>query len=241
MTTDPRLVADALLGILSAALFAYVGRLNRIRAAGSEDAHRALGQFATWWQGLAAYTLVGAVRSALGAWGFLDIRVHVALEALGYAPLFLALWGLLGYLVFIYAGTHRWQPLLKGYHAALFVAFVLLLAWTRPYAVDATGWRTSLLYEHPLQGPVLALAVFAILGPVILAALGYAGLYARTRDARARRRVALVSVSLVLWFGLSALSRATVSPAVWWPLATRLLGLGATLLLLLAFREPSVR
>ncbi|HEX2021992.1 MAG TPA: hypothetical protein VHH36_04720 [Candidatus Thermoplasmatota archaeon] len=227
---DARLLAVALLGVLSAALFAYVGAANLRRDAHDAPARRALRQFALWWLGLALYTLQGAATSLLVAAGVTHLGAHVALLALGYVPLMVALWGLLSYLVYIHAGTHRLQPLLKAYHVALGAGLVLLLARTRPTAVVASGWGTQVAYAHPL-----ALLVFAILGPVLASAVAYGALYRKTPDPAARRRIRLVSASLVLWFGLSIAAGAQVVSADWWPLAARLLALGASLLLLRAF------
>jgi hypothetical protein len=238
---DAKLLADAVLGALAALLFAHVGRLNARRQGVDQDARRAFRQFAAWWLGLAGYTLVGVLRSLLAGLGDLDIRTHVALEMAGYVPLLVALWGLLSYLVYIYAGTHRWQPFLKGYHVALCLGLWLLLARTRPVAVVARGWTTKLAYADPLQGAPLALLVLAILGPVLAAAIGYGGLYPRTKDPVARRRILLVSAALVLWFGLSAVASGLDARPDWWPLATRALGVISALLLLAAFREKEPR
>lgn len=234
---DARLLMDAAAGLLAAALFVYVGVRNAGRDATDGPSRLALRQFAAWWFGLAAYTLVGAARSALAAAGQLDLGLHVALEILGYAPLCVALWGLLSYLVFIYAGTQRWQPFIVGYHVVLGVGLSLLLFRTQPRAVAAEAWRTQLVDAHPLEGAPLVLVVLAILGPVMLGAIGYAALYPRTRDRQVRRRIALVSGALLLWFGLSAFGASAQAGWEGWPLVARALGLGATLLLILAFRD----
>lgn len=233
------LLAGAALSGLTAVLFAYVGRLNLHRATHDEDTRRAMRQFGYWWLGLSAYTLLIAVGAFLAASGNLDVRAHVLLMATGYAPLAVALWGLLSYLVYIYSGTHRWQAGLRAYHLALCAGLLLLLLYTRPTRILATDWGTLVEYERPVTGWVLASIVLAILGPVLVGALAYGGLYTRTRDPVARRRVLMVSSALILWFGLSAAATALDVRAAWWPLAARILALCATGLLVAAYWRPA--
>lgn len=228
----------SVLGGATALLFAYVGAANFRRDPRDAPARWAVRQFGLWWLGLAGLTLQVAASTLLVAFGATDVRLHVALMAAGYVPLCVGLWGLLSYLVYIYAGTHRWQPLLATYHAALCAGLLLLLARTRPAGVAAHGWGIRTEYAHPLTGAPLLAVVLAILGPVILGAVAYGGLYRKAKGPAQRRRILTVSAALVLWFGLSAAAGAQVFQVDWWPLAARALALGGAMLLLRAFAPP---
>lgn len=234
---DVRLLAMTALSLATAALFAWVALLNARRVTHDAASAQAARDFVRWWAGLSVWTVLNAASTALVAVGVTSAPRHVALMVLGYPALAAALHGLLSYLLYVHTGATRGRSLLRAYHAALAIGLTLLLAYTRPQAVIAQGWGTLVEYARPLTGAWLALAVLAILGPVLVAAVAYGSLYRRTRDPQARRRIALVSASLTAWFGLSAAASILQLDDAWWPLAAKLLGLAATLLLLVAFRD----
>ena len=90
---------------------------------------------------------------------------------------------------------------------------------------------------RPLAGAPLLLVLLAILGPPPVLAVAYARLYVRVTEPAGKRRILLVSVALFVWFTLTMLANATsVVRAEWWPLAARLLAVGATLVLVSAYR-----
>jgi hypothetical protein len=73
--------------------------------------------------------------------------------------------------------------------------------------------------------------------PQIIGSLAYFTLFFRVKEATQKYRVALVSISILIWF-LSAFlgSAAGLGQFDWWQIVTRLIGLAATLVILLAYR-----
>lgn len=230
------LLVDAGFGFACAALFALVGAISRRGRAGDEDTRKAGAAFSAWWAGFALLTLANAAKSFAAGLGATSVPVHVALAIVGYAFLCVALWGLTSYLAFIYRGKHDLQPAIRAYFAALFVLLLGVLTWTHPIAVETEGWTATLVNERPLTGAPLLLTLLAILGPPPVLAAAYARLYKRASDPAAKRRIALVSGALVVWFGLSILANATALATIaWWPLAARGLAMVSTLALLYAY------
>jgi hypothetical protein len=236
------LAFDAAFALATGALYVYVGLLVRSRATPEADARLANRMFAVWWFGLAATNVLSAARNLLVAAGIETLDVHVALSFAGVVPLVLLLWGLTYYLAFIYTGRQRLFVPITIFYAVLLAAFAYLLWWLQPRGVDVDKWSVGLqnAREGQIGGPLIAGILFSILGPILLLSVGYATLYFRTDDKTARYRIALVSGAFILLFG-SALLRATV-PALkdWvdWPVASRVIGLVSTLMVLAAYKPP---
>lgn len=237
---SPTLLADALLALLTAGVFAYAGELMRKRHVESPDGQRAMRRFAIWWYGLAVYTALGALRGALAALGNLDVQTHVVLNGASVVPLVALLWGLVSYLAYIYTGSRRALTVVTAVHLAIF-AFYAWLVWSlRPTGVRAEAWSAPIDYEGGLSPGVTAAILATMLLPTLAAAIGYASLYVRTDDPSARYRIATTSGAFLLWFGSAGIAAITsLASWYWWPLAARVIGLVATLLVLAAYRPPS--
>ena len=234
------LLADTAFSLATAALYVAVGRTVRHRGVSDRASSRALGLFVLWWYAIAAFSVLGAARTLAAALGYLGLPYHVLLSYLSLLPLVAALWGLVYYLVFVHTGNERWLGPLGMMHAGLFVGFLALSVWLRPVAVEAGEWSVTIGYARTLSGPLVAVLLATLLGPVLLAAVAYATLWFRTKDRAARYRVALVSGSFIVWFGSAALASASaLVGSAWWPYASRLVGLAATLTLLAAYRPPA--
>lgn len=233
------LLLDALFATVTAGIFAYVGR-DFARRPASEDTRRARDCFVAWWYGLSVVTLVGALRSALGAAGFLDLSVHVALSFFSLLPLMVALFGLLYYLLFIHTGNARlFTPLAVAY-TALFVGFAWLITWLKPTAVKVDAWSVGFEYARKLEGWPVGVLIILLLGPVLVAALLYGSLVFRAKTRIARYRVGMTSGAFLLWFGSSGIASVlglTTLPN--WPVASRAIGLVSTLMVLAAYRPPA--
>ena len=233
------LLLDATLGLAIALLYVRVAVLMHRRPTTRPEAAAALRSFVVWWAGLAVVTVIGSLRGTLAAFDVLGRAPHAFLTYLSVPALVAALWGLVDYLVFIYAGTQRWRALIRYGHAAIAVFFLGLLVWMHPIAVTSTDWTATMTYEHELPGPARVLALILILAPVLAASVAYFALGFRVEDLRSRVRILLVSSAFILWFGLAALASAVGWSAwYWWPLVSRGIALGATLLILLAYHSP---
>lgn len=231
-----------------AAVFAYVGGILLQRPTPHEDGRVALRLFATWWLALAVLFGGQSVATILAAAGVVSLPLHVALALVNLVPLTVGLWGLLYYLLYIYTGrASLLRPLTVAY-LLLFVWYVYLVVSLGPTGVDVGTWQVELHYARAddLDGPLGFLAIATLLVPILVAAALYGTLYFRTHDAETRYRIATVSSAFLVWFGSAAVAPfvrvgdAPLADAAAWPLVSRLIGLGAALLVLAAYRPPRV-
>lgn len=234
----PLLFLDAAAGALIASLATIVGVLNRRRVAEEAQGMRALRSFAVAWFGYAGFAAANASRSLLAGLGWTDVSTHVAIQIAAYGLFCLTLWGLTTYLLVIYRGTLDRTAHVRAYFAGLFVLLVAVTLWNAPSGIETDGWVPSLIQTRTLPPPLFLLVLLSLLGPPLVLAVAYAALYPRTADPVARRRILLVSASLVLWVGVNLLANATAIRSLdWWPPASRALAVLATLGLVQAYRE----
>lgn len=233
------LVLDGALATLTALLYAYVGSITLRRETSDPGSRRAVRLFAVWWFGLAALTLVGTLRTMIVAAGYVDPTLHNAISWITIVPLVMILWGLVSYLAYIYTGSPTVFTASTLFHAGLLVA-LLYLVWSRPITGVSLGeYAVELDYATELAGPIVGLLVAALLLPALGSALGYATLYFRTDDRSARYRIAMVSGAFLFWFGIAGLATPLkLNELEWWPIASRLIALGATLMVLAAYQPP---
>lgn len=233
------LLLDGILATATAALYAYVGALTLRRETSDADARRAVRLFGVWWFSLAAITVIGTLRTLLVVADATQPALHQAISWLTIVPLVAALWGLVSYLLYIYTGDARAFTLSTIFHAGLLAALVYIVA-ERPVTSVALGdYGVRLEYSSELGAAVTAVLSGAILLPVLGAAIGYATLYFRTKDRSARYRIAMVSGAFIFWFGsVGAASALKLNAIAWWPVASRVIALIATLMVLAAYLPP---
>ena len=233
------LLIDAALLLLSAALFALVGRVTSRRHVGG-GAQLAATLFSLWWYVIAALNTVTAFTHILGWAGYTDLALHETFTFVAMFLLCLALWALLYYLVYLFSGSRRFLVPISAFYAVYYAALVYLVTYSHPTSVNVQDWTVSLAFERQVVGLPLALASLLFVIPPILGALGYARLYFRVEDATQRYRIGLVSATIATWFGVVLIAwMADVSHATWWQLASRVIGLGAALLVYAAYRPPA--
>lgn len=239
MAAPSNLVIGAVFAFLAAAVYLYVGRLVARRQVQGE-ARLAWQMFALWWYGLGATTLVGGVLTVAAASGRADLNLFLALTMMNLLIICAALLGLLYYLLYLFTGRYDlWRPLV-GFYVAYFALLVYFVIASQPVGIKVTGWTAALDYAAPIRGAfftaILALLVF----PQIIGALAYFSLVRRLSEPTQRYRVALVSWSIIVWFLSTFLASATgLSDADWWQAASRLLGLGAAVTVVLAYQPPA--
>lgn len=238
--SEATLLFDAAFALATSVLYAYVGRLVLSRETPDDGSRTAIRMFAVWWFALAGTTVLGAVRSALAGFGFVDFNLHIALAYMGFLPLVALLWGLVYYLVYIYTGNAKWFMPITVLHVAILAFLVWLTAYLQPTGVLVKDWSVEFTYAREIGGALVGVTLFTILGPALLAAIGYATLYFRTTDPTARYRIACVSGGFILWFGTSlvAASIPALGQSSTWPVIGRLIGLVATLIILAAYSPP---
>lgn len=200
------LLLDALLAAGGSMIYGWIGERLLTRRV-SPGIQRASTMFAVWWFGVAGATLAVALSQALGAFGVLDLGLHIALAQLALLALVAGLWGLLYYLVFLFTGSRRAFAPLGVFYGALYVGILWLLVASGPVGVVAGRWRVAISYASPIEGPVAAAFAGALLLPVTLAAMAYFSLFFRLTDPEPRYRVAVVGLGVVTWLVALYLTR----------------------------------
>lgn len=235
----PTLLVDAAFSLVVAILYAYVGsKLGRRRVEGT--GRRAVVLFSVWWYALAGTSAITAFMSFLGSIDALTLPLYVAATYVNILLICLALWGLLYYLVYLFTGREGTLIPLGVFYVLYYLSLVYLIAAYQPAEVVVERWRTRLVYENPVQGPVAVALLLLLLVPQLLGALAYFTLYFRVDDPTQKYRVAVVSWSILVWFG-SALAGSLVGVAEhydWYQLVSRLIGLLAAVAILLAYEPP---
>lgn len=224
---------------LTAVLYLYIGHVLRGRAV-SADARLANGMFVLWWQALGALGMLGVgilllyMADALPLWLY---RSFVTLALLG---LFVALWGLQFYLVYLYTGSRRSFVPLGVFYGLLFVGTLALVEYIgSPERIVDNGWALETEPEVEL-GVAFGLGFsLLIIGPQLAAAIAYARLFSKTRDRTQRYRIALVTGSIIVWFGSGIVATgAQVSDDLSYQLFSRLIGIAGALVILMAYKPP---
>lgn len=229
-------------------LYAYVGSqvARRDVPEGGRLAHR---MFILWWSGLAASSLLRALTIGLYLAGALHPTYHLAATQLGLLAVIAALLGLLHYMVHIYTGSARWfRPILVFY--VLFYLAVLAFvasAWEPPTGFTDDGWRVEPLPQQDADtSPVAVVLLLLLLGPQIAAAVAFLRLAPRLDDPTPRYRVKMVGTAILVWFGVSLAGSLTtmltdldLARHDAWQVLSRVVGLGAVLTILAAYKPPA--
>lgn len=237
--SDTTLAMAAGYGVIVAGVYAYVGRRVGRRTV-SKDARLALTLFSTWWYALAASSLVSASQVLLYQGNALDPQVFAVLGQINLLLIMVALWGLLYYLIYVYTGSKKALLPLSLFYGAFYVVLLFLFPLSAPERLTDDGWSVSAEPAVELSTAAGLILVLVLIGPQILAGVAYFRLYFTVEDRSQRYRIALVSWSIIVWFGLAIVaSVAGVGDQVWWQLTSRLLGLAAALTILAAYQPPA--
>lgn len=164
--------------------------------------------YATWWHMVALMTLTDALRVLTGLSQDPSEPLYVALAQLKIIATAVALWGLGGYVVFVWTG-HRhalwWAGILAAAHGTL---FLILFHHRLPVEVVAGDWAPRLV----LLGTPVDLGLLAGLGaalfffPPLALTLALVGLLPRIGKASGqRRRLAIIVVTLLVFHVASIL------------------------------------
>jgi hypothetical protein len=220
------LATSLFFSLASAAVFGLVARTVHRRPV-SADARAARNAFVTWWACLGFLELVGALLMM----PFVPLDVPLFLEATIAILLILCvgLWGLQFYLVYLYTNSRRSLiPLALGY-LALFGLLLFVILKTGPFHVEATRWGPMLKGATDLEGTPLSWVVLLLfVVPTMVAAGAYLSLYRKVQDPVQKRRILMVGLSILIWFGTGlGASVGNVTLADWWQVASRIIALAA--------------
>jgi hypothetical protein len=232
------LILGTLFSFVSAFLFAYVGCVVGARRT-TPHARLAIAAFATWWYGLAAVTMVGTLVGLLAADGRMSLPLFIAFTHLILLGLVVALWGLVYYLLYLFTGRRGlWVPL-TVFYAVYWAALLYFIQRSEPIGIIVKGWSAQLAYAKDTTGPLGTVLLLLLVLPQIVGAFAKFTLFFRTRERTQRFRIALVSWSIIVWFSTGLLtSSPSMAASDAWQLASRLVGLGAALAILVAYQPP---
>ena len=236
---EPLEVVDLLLVITTALLYAYVGRrLGRRDVEG--EARLAWRLFVHWWYGLSAMTGLGAVTRILHFAGVRDGALYITLAYVTLLILTYILWALLYYLVYLFTGDRRLLVPISVFYVGFYVFVLYLVAASGLYYDGATD---QLQPRNELPGWLLLSFALLLVGPHIIGGMGYLRLFFKTEEPTQRYRIAIIAVSIVVWFSTSLVGRipvgdATIADLPFWLFFTRLVGLAAAVAILLAYTPP---
>ena len=241
------LAVSAVISVLSAATFFLAGRAV-LRRPVSPTLTLARNAFSIWWFGLAGVTLAGAAQVALVGFYQSNLNAYLTMSILLILGLCVSLWGLVYYLLFLFTNK-------RGLHWPLGVAYLVFFFWVvyLILSADLQGlkvgrWTIEPVYAHPLEeSPQFQVLIAALIGPEFLGALAYLSLYFRVHDPLQRRRVLLVGLSILFWFGSAwAASLVRLEMLVrglddTWQVVSRLIGLAAAATVYYAYAHLKAR
>jgi hypothetical protein len=239
------LLASALLTLLTAAIYAFVGfRLTQRKL--PESGRIAAAAFVVFWYGLSISALVGqtGLQALLAAFNGLELGFVLFLTQVSLLAISVALWGLLYYLVYLYTGwRNSWLPIAVFYVA--FYGFLQYFIWdAHPQGLKVDRWMVTVEYEKDIESlgvtdPYILALIVGLLVPQILASLAYFTLVFRVRSPTQRYRILLVSLSILVWFGSPFFALAAgVSEGDNYQLVSRLIGLAAAITIFFAYYPP---
>ncbi|MEA3190506.1 MAG: hypothetical protein QOD77_1088 [Thermoplasmata archaeon] len=225
---DPAIPVILAISTLSAFVFLVVGRAVTRRAV-SPELKSVRDAFGLWWYGLGLTSLLGVLQIAVFVLRGNDIPMLNTIGIVSILALCAALWGLLSYLVFLFTNSQRYRWPLAIAYGLFFVFIVYLIEVLNVQEYHLKGYQLTSDEGESLQGSALALGfIVALLLPQMLAALAYLSLYPKVQDPVQRRRVLLVGLSILIWFGSAFLGLIeALADSPWWQLASRLIGLAA--------------
>jgi hypothetical protein len=201
---DTSALIAGIFGVLGTVVFLFLGfRLSGRPVAPAVRLPAA--QFALFWFGLAAVQLAGAILSLWAAAVVPPLSVAVTILRLEVLIICAALWGLLGYLTYLYTGRNGllfWSI----FYGVFYISLLFLISAYGPSGVSVVNGSVSVTYGSLFAGPLLIILFFALIAPEFIGAVLYFTLSFRSRDPTVRFRVTVVSWSLILWLGISTLS-----------------------------------
>jgi hypothetical protein len=237
MTIDNAALLTGLTSLVGAAVYLFLGGRLALRRV-SVAARLPAAQFAVFWLGLAAVTLSGAILSLVAVFELPSDALVVTALHFEILLLCVMLWGLLGYLTYLYTGRNLllfWSLFYGGLY--LFLSY--LITASRPTIVLVTEGSVGVQYATPFGGSLLFALLAILIAPEFIGAILYFTLAFRSRDPTVRFRVTLVSWSIILWFGLATLNLpARLGGGLAAELLGRSLGVAAALAILLAYYPP---
>lgn len=234
---QPTLMIGTIFSLASAGVYFYVGHSLSQRHVASQEARLAWDLFVAWWYALAGASVVTGGLNLLGGLGITSLPLFLTLTQVAVLILCIALFSLMYYLVYLFTGNRRmFMPLILIY-SAYYILLMYYINLSTPNDVSIGRWNVSLTFQQQVTGPLVTLFAILLIFPQVIAGFAYFTLYFRVKENTQKYRVAVVSWSIIIWFLSSSIaSLSGFSEADWWQILSRLIGLGATLAILMAYQ-----
>lgn len=231
---------------IAAVVYAIVAYVQWRRPV-SSGARPARNGFVLWWAGIAFIGLFGLFAGRvldLESWSLAGYRVLLYT----FIPIiFVALAGLVYYLLYLYTGKSTLLRYVVAFYVLLTVAFVVFVEAQDPFVgPDPDTGEVGLQYANEAPAWASLLFSLALLLPPFAAAVAYFGLVFRAKDRTLRYRILMVSGGFMLWMGFSLLSSlgrfasGAEEQGFLSQLVGQLLGLLSAALVLLAYYPPPI-
>ena len=237
---EPTFYAGTALGLATAAVLAYVGRLQHLRAASGRSGDRAaIMSFALWWYGAATVLLLVALQSVLVLVGVESILLHNTIRYVRMGPLSVAAGSLLFFMLYLLTGRMAWRTLLTVAYAGFFLFSIYYAYLSEPVTLTVTAWDVRMTADKPVPGWLDLLFGILLAGPILLATISYATLFFKVRDSQQRYRLALLASSFIVWFGaILGGYFLGITSRPWFSVVYEAPGILAGVLVILAYRPP---
>ena len=235
---DTSILIGVGLGAITAAIFCYLGSIAGKMAVPVE--HRfAQTMFSVWWWGIGATTGIGALNTLLGSQGLVGLAYFLVASYFLIALILVALLGLLYYMMTRFLARPIPMAPLVLLYVGVFAFFVWFIQTSHPDGLQVNPWNITIHYAAPKTGLATLVAVLLLIGPQLVAGIGYFFLASRTPDRGERARIRMVAGAIVVWFGVGTIaSAAGVTQLDWYQLLSRFLSLSAAAVSLAAYRPP---
>lgn len=234
---QPTLFFGTLFSLTSATIYFYVGENLKQRYVVSADARLAWRLFVLCWYALGGTTCIGGLLNLLGGFGITHLPLFLTFTQVNLLAISIALYGLMYYLLYLFTGNQKLFVPLTIFYIAYYILLLYYVNVSEPTGVSVNRWSTVLVYQQQATGPLYFVVLALLLFPQIIGSAAYFSLYFRVEDATQKYRIAMVSGGIFIWFLSSVLSSAVrLSQYDWWQVISRLIGLGAALSVLMAYR-----
>ncbi len=202
----------------------------------SAGARLASNQFALWWGGIGVTVFLTAVEVALAAGGALNLPGALTLYFLSVLIDCALLWGLTGFLLYVYTGRYRLLEL-SAFYVAFYVVVLYFVFARVPSGVAWLAGSVTLVYSAPAVPALEVVVVLGLLGPEVVGAILYLTLARRLpAGSAARLRIWLVGGGILLWFAIDIFVPSSTAA---WSLARSILQLVPGAMSLIAYYPPS--
>jgi hypothetical protein len=191
-------------------------------------------QFGLWWGGLGASVGLGGVEVALAVAGALPYASAMTLYLLTVLIDCVFLWGLTGFLTYVYTGRYHLLEV-SALYAAFYVAYLYWFFAQAPTLVTFEAAQPVWHYGAAANVPLEFVLLVLLIGPELVGAILYLSLRLRTQDSAQRYRINLVGGGILLWFALDLVVPSATIP---WLIARTLLQVVPGLMSLIAFYPP---